>query len=245
MIKKGLFCILLFAIGAKGAYAQENWGGGTDDAPMNIGFVFRYISSKFTPIQTKNWREPFIDPTTGQTVKPALYSISSPASPGFGVGFVGNLRLNDNFDLRFCPGYAFSDHLLVYEYANPGDNVKKAVSYSSINLPLGIRIRSDRKRNFRAYFYSGARYSWDLISESKVNDDESKPLIDRKVKNNRGILWYEAAIGVQLYFEFFKLSPEIKFSRSFNSVLRDENHPFSTPLEKLYVQDIQFSIYLE
>ncbi|MFN8406163.1 MAG: outer membrane beta-barrel protein [Sphingobacteriaceae bacterium] len=245
MIKRYLFCVLIFIICINGAYAQENWGGGTDDVPINIGFVFQYISSKYTPIKAENWRVPFIDPMTGLAVKPSLYSITSPPTSGFGLGFVSNLKLAENFDIRFCPGYVFSDHTLTYDYANPSDRVSKTVSYSILSFPIGIRVRSDRRRNFRAYFVTGIRYSWDLITESKVNDDISKPLVDKKVKNNRGILWYEAGIGLQFYFEFFKLSPEIKFSHSFNDVLRPESHPYSTPLEKLFVQDIQFSIYLE
>ena len=114
-----------------------------------------------------------------------------------------------------------------------------------MNLPLGIRVKSDRKRNFRAYLIAGARYSIDLLSEDKINGDASKPLADRSVKNKKGILWYEAGIGFQLYFDYFKLSPEIKFSHTVNSTLRPEDHPYSTPIEKLFIQDIQFSIYLE
>ncbi len=247
MTKWFLFFTLLFISLANQSYSQENWGGGTDDSPINFGFVFQAISSDYTIIKKASWRDPFIDNTSmiGELVKPPLYSITSPATPGFGLGFVTNIKLGEHFDLRFCPGYIFADHTIKYEYANPSDAVTQVVPFSILNLPLGIRVKSDRKRNFRSYLIAGARYSIDLLSEDKINSDANKPLAQKTVKNNKGILWYEAGIGFQFYFEYFKLSPEIKFSHTVNSVLRTENHPYSAPLEKLFLQDIQFSIYLE
>ena len=245
MTKWFLFFTLLFALFTSQSYSQENWGGGTDESPINLGFVFQAISSDYTIIKKSSWREPFSDPLTKQEVKSPLYSIASPATPGFGLGFVTNVKLSEHFDLRFSPGYIFADHTLKYEYANPDDAVTRVVPFSILNLPLGIRVKSDRKRNFRAYLIAGARYSIDLLSEDKINGDASQPLADRSVKNKKGILWYEAGIGFQLYFDYFKLSPEIKFSHTINSTLRPEDHPYSSPIEKLFIQDIQFSIYLE
>jgi hypothetical protein len=245
MTKWFLFCTLSFVLFVNQSYAQENWGGGTDESPLNLGFVFQAMSSNYAVVKKSSWRDPFIDNVTGQMVKPPLYSITSPVTPGFGVGFVTNVKLGEHFDLRLSPGYVFSDHTLKYEYAHPDDAVTRTVPFSIVSVPLAIRVKSDRKRNFRAYFATGARYSLDLLSEDKINGDKTKPLAEKAVKNQKGILWYEAAIGFQIYFEYFKLSPEIKFSHTLNSTLRSEEHPYSSPLEKLFIQDIQVSIYLE
>lgn len=245
MTKWVFFYTLLFALFVNQAYSQENWGGGADESPINLGFVFQAISSDYTVIKKASWQEKYTDPKNGQVVKPPLYSIVSPATPGFGLGFVTNVKLGEHFDLRFSPGYIFADHTLKYEYANPDDAVTRVVPFSILNLPLGIRVKSDRKRNFGAYLIAGARYSIDLLSEDKINSDASKPLTDKIVKNKKGILWYEAGIGFQLYFEYFKLSPEIKFSHTIDSTLRPEDHPYSSPIEKLFIQDIQLSIFLE
>ena len=52
-------------------------------------------------------------------------------------------------------------------------------------------------------------------------------------------------IGFDLYFEYFKLSPEIKLSNSFGNVLLPETHPFSAPINKLSLHTIMFSLYFE
>ena len=71
--------------------------------------------------------------------------------------------------------------------------------------------------------------------------------LDKLVKTNRNILWYEAGVGFDFYFEFFKLSPEIKWSQSVNNVLASNSSPnaYSTPLEKLFLRNFQFSLYFE
>ncbi|HYK77360.1 MAG TPA: PorT family protein, partial [Daejeonella sp.] len=88
------------------------------------------------------------------------------------------------------------------------------------------------------------KYSVDIVSKKKTNDDGFM-LSERLVKNSRNVLWYEAGIGFDLYFEFFKLSPEIKLANTFKSVLRPENHPYSSPLDRLFLRNFQFSLYFE
>lgn len=244
MTKYVFSCFLILTLLSNRLQAQENWGGGTDNSAVNVGFLFQYVPSQYIILKKAAWSEPFYD-ATGQLIKPALYSISSKPQPGFGLGFVANVKLTDHFDLRLSPGYIFTDQILDYEYLNPNDNVTQTVSASVVNIPIGLRVKSDRRKNFRAYFVTGVRYSWSLNSEAKVEEDKDWPLARKKVKDSRGMWWYEAGIGFQFYFDYFKLSPEIKFSRTLYDVLRPEVHPYSSPLEKLFIQNIQFSIYIE
>jgi hypothetical protein len=68
------------------------------------------------------------------------------------------------------------------------------------------------------------------------------------LKNTKNNLWYEAGIGFDLYFEFFKMSPEIKFSQTRRSVLLDSDrlvNPYVAPIDKLFIRNIQFSLFFE
>lgn len=225
-------------------FAQQNWGGGVDNEPIHFGFTFQYVSAEYKIFKKTDWRKPFLDPTDSSVVKKSLNSISSPISPGFGLGFVANYRLGEHADLRFTPALVFSDRLLDYNYQNPDEYKQQKVQSTMIDFPIGIKIKSERRKNFRAYLIGGAKYSVDIVSKKKTNDDGFM-LSERLVKNSRNVLWYEAGIGFDLYFEFFKLSPEIKLANTFKSVLRPENHPYSSPLDRLFLRNFQFSLYFE
>lgn len=255
MIKRLLILLVAFFSFAA-ANAQQNWGGGVDDEQLHFGFTFQYVSAEYKIFKKSDWRIPRFEPDNGTMVTDSLFSISSPTSPGFGLGFVTDYRLGDNANLRFTPALVFTDRLLDYNYSaatKPGtansssasvDFIQKKVQATMIDLPLAIKLKSDRRKNFRAYMLAGAKYSLDIVSKKKL-DDQSLAMSERLVKNSRSILWYEAAIGFDLYFEFFKLSPELKLSNSVKSVLKPEGHPFSAPIDKLFLRNLQFSLYFE
>lgn len=262
MIKR-LYAALIFVLFSSAVSAQ-NWGGGVDSETLHFGFTFQYLSSEYKIQKRQNWREPFFDNETNGFATDSLYSVSSPVSPGFGLGFVGDLKLSEHVNLRFTPGLVFTDRLLDYHYApqepvpipandiypnnvvveSSDSYIQKKVQATMVDLPIGIKFKSDRIMNYRAYLIGGIKYSMDIISKKKTDDTGFAPL-EKLIKNNRSILSYEVGIGLDLYFEFFKLSPEIKLSNSFNSVLTPENHAFSSPLEKLFLRNFQFSLYFE
>jgi hypothetical protein len=243
MTKKHALFIFLAIVFSTDAFAQQSWGGGVDDEPLHFGFTFQYVSSEYKVMKAEDWRKVVTAPP-GEETKPVLYSISSPVSPGFGLGFVSDYRLGKNADVRFTPALVFSDRLLDYTYQDADAFVQQKIQSTLVDFPLGIKIKSDRRKNVRAYFIGGAKYSIDIVSKKKTND-LGNIFTEKFVKNNRHILWYEAGIGLDIYFEFFKLSPEIKLANSVKSVLQPEYHPYSAPLDKLFLRNLQFSLYFE
>jgi hypothetical protein len=254
MIRKLL--TLLFALSASSVvFAQQNWGGGVDSDQIHFGFTFQYVSAEYKIYKKSNWRDPRFDDQRQQNsvVTDELVSISSPVSQGFGLGFVSDYKMGDHANLRFTPGLVFSDRLLSYQFED-GPNTaayfggepffQQKVQSTVVDLPLGIKLKSDRRNNFRAYMLGGVKYSLDIVSKKKT-DNTDREVTAKLVSNKRNILSYEAGIGFDLYFEFFKLSPELKLSNSFHSVLTPEDHPFSSPLDKLFLRNLQFSLYFE
>jgi len=247
-MKKLLLLCILFFFTFNITIAQENWGGGVDGEQLHFGFKFQYVSSEYKIQKIENWKGPFIDPFNGlPMINSQLRSLSSPVTPGFGLGFVSDYRLGNNANLRFTPGMVFTDAIVNYEFEDPGLSVQRKVQGTLIDLPLGIKLKSDRRKNFRAYVIGGAKYSIDIISKKKTDDIALSPEA-KYLKSLKNTVWYEAGLGFDLYFEFFKMSPELKFSQSRRSVLKDSDrleNPYTAPINKLFVRNIQFSLFFE
>lgn len=250
-MKKTLL-ILLFSVIAFTLKAQ-NWGGGIDQQDFNWGFSFQYVASEYKIIRSPKWRKPFenTNPDDGPlgTVTDPLKSIVSPLSAGFGIGFVMNYRLSPNLDLRSTPTLIFNDRIVNYTYEETGINPdfsekEQRIQATMVDFPIGIKLKSERRKDFRTYLLLGAKYSMDLASGKKAKD-EGKIAIDRVLKNKRNFASYEAAIGFDLYFEYFKMSPELKVSHSFGNVIKRENHPYDTPIDKAILRSFTFSLFFE
>jgi hypothetical protein len=243
MNKPGLLLIVVLFCGS-GLFAQTvpAWGGGADQKDLSFGFNFSYVGNYFKIDKKPNWRSPFVD-NTGAQVTDSLNSIGSPNSPGFAIGFLTRYRITEHLEARITPSLIFADRGLSYTYNTPSQNTSKSVHVNMVDVPISLKLRSDRLGNFRAYLLGGIKYSHAL--GVATNSDAGSAPMDKLVKNISGFASYEGGIGCDIYFEFFKLSPEIKLSNSIGNVLLHENHPFSSPIEKLTLHTLMFSLYFE
>ena len=48
--------------------------------------------------------------------------IQTEKSTGFNVGLIGNIRINDYFDIRFEPGLIMSKRNIIYDYVDFGSD---------------------------------------------------------------------------------------------------------------------------
>jgi hypothetical protein len=246
-MKKQLPVLVFLILFSVGSFAQTgeggNWGGGVDDDPVHFGFTFQYIASEYKVYKKRDWQTP--KAKEDGSFKEPLQSISSSVSPGFGLGFVSDFRLGDNANLRFTPTLVFTDRVLNYTYPTE-EAIQKKLPGNMVEFPLGIKLKSNRRLNFRAYLLAGGKYSMDIVSKKKT-DDANLLLEEKFVKNNKSTVSYDIGIGFDFYFEYFKLSPEIKLSNSLGSVLntKDAPNPFTSPLDKLFVRNFQFSLFFE
>ncbi len=244
MIKNRYLTIILLLFSSNVLLAQvPAWGGGADQHDLSFGFSFSYVSSYFKIDKNPNWRDPFFDTGTNQYITSPLVSISSKNSQGFAVGFLTRYSLTSHLEARGTPSLIFADRSISYVYTDPTLNVIKQIQTTTVDFPLELKLKSDRIGDFRAYVLGGAKYS--LAIGSKKDSDEGANPLDKAVKNVGGFGSYEAGLGCDIYFEFFKLSPEIKISNSFGNVLVQENQPFSAPINRLGLHSIMFSLLFE
>jgi len=203
-----------------------------DKKRIHFGILMGLNSSRFTVAHSAN----FINHNS-------IKSVESPNSLGFNLAIVSNLKLARHWDLRFIPGISFNEKKLrfVIQNADQDSIVNNTIESILISAPLGIKYKSDRfNDNFRFYVLSGAKFDFDLASNSKrrkANDIMKLKPFD---------IAAEFAFGFEIYFPLFILKPEIKFSQGLNNVLvPNENNVYSSVIENLRSRMISFSLQFE
>jgi hypothetical protein len=246
-MSKRLYTILFFILISSSKLWAQNppaWGGGADDNDFSMGFHFDYISSSYKILKQADWRKPYFYDQTGKYLTDSVNSITSAPTQGFGIGFLARYRITDHLELRSTPTFIFADRTVSYKYTTASQNVDKQVHASMFELPVQVKLKSDRIANVRAYLLGGLKYSYGLSADTQNNDPNLSPL-DKQLLNNRSYASYEVGVGLDIYFEYFKFSPEVKISNSFKNILTPGADPYSQPLQKLFLHSLVFTIYFE
>lgn len=142
-------------------------------------------------------------------------------SVGFNVGLIGNVRINDYFDIRFEPGVVFPSRNLRYQDL-PDKNFRELKS-TYVHLPLLLKISTKRLNNFKPFIVGGIATSINLGSNQKNPDDNSSGQFRMKTSTN----YYEVGFGVDLYLPYFKFSPSIRGVFATTDELVPDNDPNS------------------
>jgi len=179
------------------------------------------------------------DPSFVQT--DTILSIVPLHSSGFSLGLLGNLKVVNHLDLRFNPTLNFTEKNLGYTFKeNAPDREDKQIESIIMTLPLQVKLKSDRVKNFRAYLLGGVKYDYDLASNA------SSRQADDIVKLARDDLGFEAGFGFEFYLPYFIFSPEIKFSYGARDVhVYEPQNQYSNRIGRLISRMIVFSIHLE
>ena len=163
-------------------------------------------------------------------------------SPGFNLGLMGNLRMSQLIDLRFVPSLSFAEKRL--RFSTPQDETKvedRSLESIYLHLPLQLKFKSDRVKNFRFYVLGGGKFDYDLAANARSRRR------DEFLKVTPIDLGYEAGVGFEFYYPNFIFSPEIKLSQGLKNQLftGDRSLPLVNAIEELNTRMIVISIHLE
>lgn len=133
---------------------------------------------------------------------------------GFNVGLIGNLRLNDYFDLRFEPGLVIAQRDLNYQnnYFDDYSGVLKSsdltreVRSTYVYFPLLLKISTKRVNNVKPFILTGVSTAVNLSSNND-NPDDNYAGEFRMIKNMQ---FFELGFGVDFYLDRFKFTPSIR-----------------------------------
>lgn len=172
----------------------------------------------------------------------SIYAIENTPMMGFNLGIVSDLRINQNFTLRFLPGLNFGQRDLEYLVYKDSSFYKKIMKIEStfLDFPLVIKYRAQRINNYRPYLLGGLSYKFDLAAQKEIKEEE-KP----KIRLKRSDVYYEIGFGIDYYLPYFKFSTELKFAVGMFNIIKPDNSQFTSAIERMNSKMIILSFHFE
>lgn len=162
---------------------------------------------------------------------------------GFHLGLVGDLRINDYFNLRLEPGVFFSTRNLRYDESyfnglefNDSDLLREVKS-TYVHIPLLLKASTKRINNFKPFIVGGVSVALNLSSNEDNPDDNSAGQF-RMTKNT---YFYEIGFGIDLYLLYFKFTPSIRGVFAINDEMvrdADPNSPWTGNVAQMQTRGV-------
>ncbi len=168
--------------------------------------------------------------------------------PGFNVGVVGELRLNEWFQLRIAPAIYFGSRHIRFRNQTLSTDTEVVEEHQDlksayVTLACDLIFAAPRVNNHRLYIMAGVTPSLNLIS--KASD---------YLRLKRGQVFLECGIGFDRYLPYFKCRPELKFmfglgnalSNNHIDDLRDQNMvAYSSSVSAAHTKMITLTLFFE
>ncbi|WP_080054456.1 type IX secretion/gliding motility protein PorT/SprT [Spirosoma aerolatum] len=198
-----------------------------DEKEIHYGFFFAAPVTRFSVTYSPEFM-----------TADSAYRIHSPNKPAFRVGGVINLFLDDRFDLRFTPSVSLFSREVHYDY--PGGTSKTETRESTwVDFPLLLKYKSERRNNTRMYLLAGGTFS----IESNVRRKE----LQGASRLSTGTMDFaiEYGIGLEQFFEYFKLAPELRFSHGLVNLFNPTNNAAGVGISKLTTHSVTLYLNFE
>lgn len=170
----------------------------------------------------------------------SLQSIYVKPFAGFNLGVLANLHIGDMMDLRAIPSISFAQRNIEFTFKDSSGAVAKIES-AYLELPIIFKLKSIRHRNIRFYVIGGFVYSFDLSSNKGADRKPNEAFVAVNSQN----FGYQIGFGFDLYFPYFKLSPELKLTNGINNVLVKDGSLYTSTIDGLFSKIIQLNFYFE
>lgn len=193
---------------------------------------------------------------SGALSKPVLYVDSTRffgtvnrLHPGFNVNALMRFRINNDMHVRILPGICFGQRdLTFYNIGKNGDreweDIKMPIESSYIEMPILFCYSVPRHSNVRPYVCAGVNVKADMAAFKKLKLENKQYLRLQKFD-----LAYEIGFGIEFYFYYFKMAPELKWSGGFLNTLAPETAEgkeyYHSAIKSLTSQIVMFSLIFE
>ena len=163
-------------------------------------------------------------------------------TPGFSVGVLGELKANDWLSVRIIPTMHFGDKKVVFKEQRSGKVTEQYVKSTYLSVPFDLKISAARFNNYRPYVVTGLAPTVDLTVK------KGKELLVKRTD-----VMFEVGMGLDLYYPFFKMIPELKFCFGLNNILESNRtdlkdaslQRYSDALDKAQNSMIVLTLYFE
>ena len=186
-----------------------------DLRPMHFGIL---VGAHLQDIEFENVGLQTIVDEEGNVTEHLIVTDADKWNPGFSVGVLAEIRLHENFALRFTPAMHFgAKHLTFLDLKDLDEEgrpkkVTQDLKNTYIAMPVNIKFSAPRFNNYRPYLTAGVS---GMINLTGASEDY--------VSLKRFSTMVEVGLGCDFYLPFFKLIPELKFCYGLGNSL-DTNH---------------------
>ena len=166
---KRIWILILITSYSLSSYAQkqkvENLPKHDVDRVFKFGFT---LAANTTSFRVKK--------NSDINLYPDIASVEVLKQAGFLLGILSNMRINDWYDLRFMPAISFSERVLEYKVrsgvtGSSIEQVDRRIESTFLEFPVLLKYKSNRLNNMRMYMIGGGKYTLDLASQIKIDNE--------------------------------------------------------------------------
>ena len=227
-----LLCIPLSLFGQ----TRPSHLGSFDNQKLHWGIQVGYTMSKFDLRYSED-----------ETLRKTILGVTSYYSPGFHIHVIGDLRLNDNFNLRLLPGITLISRDMSYSWSEEYTSThwkydtRRTVESVYGEIPLELKFRAKRYGNFRPYLTAGGVWGFDFASlrKNKNNNDESI------IRLNLIDLRYTSGVGFEVFLRYVKFAIEFKMAFGVIDLRVEDNDYYTQSATQLLSRTFMLSFTFE
>ena len=207
------------------SYAQNNPTDNLinyDNQWIHYGFMMGVHSSKYVIKHSEAFTSPALD---------TLHSIVPGNLGGFKLMFVIDMKITDYLSFRMHPGASFYEYDLTYRFTDRSV-IRELKSPTMVELPLLLKYKSVRRGNIAMYTVFGIKPSLEASGKGDELD------IEENLKTKNWDLAIDVGVGLDIFYPYFKFSPEIRYSYGLRNMLQGEANEFSAGLSRVTTQNL-------
>ena len=218
MNRQRIIILVTFLVTFLSGYAQQRHVQHKpyiDLRPLHFGIV---VGTHLQDIEFENVGLQTLVDEEGNVSERLIMTECDKWNPGFSVGVLAELRLHENFALRFSPSMHFgAKHLTFNDMLNLDEEGRplkttQDLKCTYVAFPLNVKFAAPRFNNYRPFISAGVSGMLNLTTGG-----------DDYISLKRFTSMVEVGIGCDFYLPFFKLIPELKFCYGLGNSL-DTNH---------------------
>ena len=200
-----------------------------DEQWIHYGFAIGIHSSKYVIRYSDAFTSPAMD---------TVHSIIPGNLGGFKLGFITNMRIAQYLDFRGSITVGFYENDLLYRYTN-NTVLRELKDATMVEFPMLLKYKSARRGNIAMYMVAGINPSLEASGKGDEQD------IGQKLELRNWNMAIEVGAGFDIYYPFFKFSPEVRYSYGLRNMLTDEINDFNIGLERLVAHNLTVFLTFE
>lgn len=235
LYRKEITCFFLIIL-SFGSFAQvkTKFQPNYDAKPIHFGYYIGFANTHYD----FRYRSGFLNNTSSSGT---VLSVTSPSTTMIRAGAMINYYVNDYFDIRFSPlNISVLKRSIEYIDAN-GVQDDNQNDKSWLEFPVHVKYKSERRNNSRMYIFGGARMGFET---NIINRKGNKSTVNRSMRTND--LMIEYGVGLEIFREYFKVTPELHFSHGlFNMIRKDDDRYYLEQVKSARTHNVSLVILFQ